>query len=1094
MFASRRTRQIVAALFTLLLGSVSSAFRLRAQTATATILGTVSDASGAVITGANVQARNVATGITQSVLTDVQGRYSLPDLQVGAYDVQASQAGFQSMIHTRVTLTVGGQTVVNFALQVGQVTQTVTVQSEVAQIETLSSEVGSLVTPTQMSQLPLNGRNFEQLISLSPNVQIVNTGNHNAFYGTANEYSIAGGRPEGALEVLDDTELNTYWNHGSGTNSLGTDMGVEAIAEFNTLVNTYSAQFGGNGAVINATTKTGTNDFHGSAYEFVRDSALDARNFSDPAQIPPFTRNQFGASLGGPIKPNKVFFFANYEGLRQTLGISQLATVPDATARQGYLPNKSGILTPYSGAPVGTGPCTAVYSSTANCVTNSFIAGILDTYPNPVGGADVGGGEYQLTEVANQTGREDYGVARIDAHISDKDSLFGRYIIDDAFRYQPFNAQATTIPLWPEQDYTKNQYFTIEETHIFSPSLINVVRFAIASPNAWAQNTPLQTPALDFFPGRQGGQVSVSGIDTIGTDNLHIPFNLPVKRYSAGDDVSWIHGGHTMRFGLEVDRARYDDSAPFYLGGAYTFNSLALFLAGSPSQYQATVPGVFDAYRDIRETEVYPYIQDQWRVTPRLTLNLGLRYEYISNPTCTPCNEVINTATAVPTPPSYGFTTLQHVFQKNPSTKNFAPRIGFAFDPFNDQKTAIRGGVGIFYDDIVPRTYQDSFWSAPPNVELSIPNPGTAPFNNSAIVADLASGNLPAQSLPSGGAYMADLTPMEIQYNLNVQHEFWDHTVFFLGYVRSAGEHLIASIDQNPLTYSVNAAGQQVFATQQGTKIVPNARVNSNLGPASTFCPKATGCALYGSMTQTVPIAYSRYNALQVSVNHPTAHNVQMQVNYTFSKCIDDDSITFNQESAATGQVVSNPYNLNFDRGRCAFDVAHHVVVNSLITLPGHGNQFIGGWQLAPIFLYATGSPFNVEDGFNLTGLSANDRPDLVAGCDPMAGAGTRQRWFNPNCFTLPAVGTLGNFGRDVLSLPSSINLDFGVLKSFKINERLSTQFRSEFFNILNIQNWGPPTLAAFTQSGTNPKAGQITSFQNGLPAREIQFAVKLLF
>jgi hypothetical protein len=1132
MLTDLRIRPVrIGLLLVLLFGSLLGQQTLRAQTTTGSILGTVNDMTGAVLPGASIQITNTGTGVVKTATTDGQGRFNLPDLQVGSYQVQATHMGFQTEVRQGITLSVGGQAVVDFALQVGETTQTVTVQGEATQVETTSSEVSSLITPTQMSQLPLNGRDFEQLITLSQGVQIVNTGNHNAFYGISNEYSVAGSRPEGALELLDDSVLNTFWNHGTGSASLGTAMGVEAISEFNTLVNTYTAQFGGNGAVINATTKSGTNDLHGSAYEYLRNSALDARNWSDPLKIPEYRRNQFGVSLGGPIKKDKLFFFANYEGLRQTLGEARTATVPDAAARQGYLPCGSTPKCP-SGVANGTlvnanttaatlpASCTTTYSSTSNCVTNSTVQAVLNTYSNSVGGADIGSGQYQLITVANQQGREDYGMARLDYHISDKDSLLGRYIVDDSFRSEPFNPQATTIPLWPEDDYTRNQYLTVEETHVFSSRLINVARFGWANPNAYGNAAPNATPALSFVSGREDGQLSVGGgVSTIGVDNLHLPYNFPVSRYTAADDISWTHGAHDFRFGLEVDRAIYNDSAPFSLGGNYSFSSLSDLINGNVNTLAMAPLGVNNAYRDIQETELYPYIQDQWRVTRRLTLNLGLRYEFVTNPTCDSCNEIINHQNAVPTPPNYGFAQLTNAFKTNPSKYNFAPRIGFALDPFNNHKTAIRGGIGVFYDEIVPRTYDSQFWQAQPNYNISLgATQGVAfPTDPSTVTTDLNNGTLPAQSITSGGAYDASKTPAVLEYNLNVQHEFWDHTVLLVGYVGSAGGHLIATLDENPITFFINSAGQEQFACNntdtvdaqctgkpETSKVVVNARMNAN---------KFGTTALYGSQSETMPIGYSHYNSLQVSMTHPMAHGVQMSVNYTYSTCIDDGSITFNQESNGTGQVLSNPYNLAFDRGPCAFDIRHHVSVNSLISLPfhvSHLNRLVGGWQLAPILLYATGSPFSVSDGFTWAGVSTT-RPNAIPGCDPMAGAGTRTEWFNPDCFSLQPVGTIGNLSRNTLNLPPSVNADFGLLKDIPIKERFKAQFRAEFFNIFNIQNWGTPSVNLFSGSCTtagptcinvtnglggalSSTAGQITTFQNGLPARQIQFALKLLF
>jgi hypothetical protein len=333
--------------------------------------------------------------------------------------------------------------------------------------------------------------------------------------------------------MLDDTPLNTFWNHGSGAVSLGTAMGVEAISEFKTLVNTYSAQFGGNGAVINASTKSGSNDIHGSVLEFLRNDAFDARNFNDGPKKPELRKNQFGASIGGPIVKNKVFFFGNYEGLRQVIGSTQTAFVPDAAARQGYLPNAAGTAyVPYTGAKVGTGNCTAAYTAASNCITNPLSQAMVNMFPAATSNGLSSAGIVTVRQVGNIPGVEDYGVVRIDYNMRENDSIFGRYIIDNANRNSPFNPTSTAIPYWPEQDFTKNQYFVLEERHVFSPTLINLARFGFSRPNQYANPgaTPAYAPAavsnLLFFPDRMHASVSISGLSRIGDDNSHLPYSL----------------------------------------------------------------------------------------------------------------------------------------------------------------------------------------------------------------------------------------------------------------------------------------------------------------------------------------------------------------------------------------------------------------------------------------------------------------------------------------------------------------------------------------------------------------------------------------
>ncbi|MGA2213694.1 MAG: carboxypeptidase regulatory-like domain-containing protein, partial [Bryobacteraceae bacterium] len=552
--------------FALLFFSTSG---LNAQATTATILGTVTDPSGSAIPAATVQVRNTGTSQTQETVTDAQGRYQIPELGLGQYDIHTSKQGFSTAVRTGVTLTVGSQTVVDFALTVGQQEQTVTVEGAVSQVETTSSAVSNLVEATQMRELPLNGRNFGELILLAPGVQAVSAGN--SFYGKTDNYSIAGSRPEGQSFLLDDVNVSGFWNHGTGSGALGTQLGLDAISEFQTLTNTYSAQFGGNGAVINAVTRSGTNSFHGSAYEFLRNSSLDARNFFDPQSIAPFRRNQFGGTVGGPIKKDKMFFFVNYEGLRQLLGETQIAFVPDANAHQGLLPCAAA-----PGSPCGA-------NGLANVGVAPNVASTLALYPVPTN--TIGGGIGSLTEVASQIGHENYLLARFDYTISASDSLFMRYVRDTANLQEPFSG--SPVPLWSETDITANHYATIEERHIISPTLINIARVSFIRPSDTGGPTSTLAP-LQYFPGRENGEVSFgsgfgsASLSSIG-DNQLLPFGLPENKFFYGDDVFWTKGAHSIKFGMEVERVDSNTYAPFLEGGSWTFPSLQAFLQGVPS-------------------------------------------------------------------------------------------------------------------------------------------------------------------------------------------------------------------------------------------------------------------------------------------------------------------------------------------------------------------------------------------------------------------------------------------------------------------------------------------------------------------------------
>ncbi|HEY6903279.1 MAG TPA: carboxypeptidase-like regulatory domain-containing protein, partial [Candidatus Acidoferrales bacterium] len=477
MLKSRAFQRVAICVLGALLLLVVGAKRLRAQAVTANISGTVTDSSGAVIAGAQVVVANKATGVATTLTTNDQGRYNAPDLVVGPYEVRASKAGFQTVVQSNINANVGSQLVINLSLPVGEAQQTVTVETSIAQVETQSTAVSTLVSPQQMVDLPLNGRNFEQLLNLAPGVTPTGAGT-TTLYGTGPGFSIAGARTEGEQFLLDNTNMSDFWNHQAGSQVLGTSLGIEAIQEFQFLTNTYSSQFGGNGSVMNAASKSGTNDFHGSVYEFLRNSALDSRSYFETAsdlKKLPFRRNQFGGSLGGPVKKNKLFFFGNYEGFRQALdqplsnvgypepyvvgdGVtgqlpcSALSGFPPGSPYPGCPPVASGApgsaTNPFEGVPIGSG------ATGQNAAAASAIDGILGIYnqhaPTPAAGATDQGGYYFTTISATQRSREDYVLGRVDYTLSPSDNIFGRYVFDRGYNLSPLTGIfGAVLPLWP---------------------------------------------------------------------------------------------------------------------------------------------------------------------------------------------------------------------------------------------------------------------------------------------------------------------------------------------------------------------------------------------------------------------------------------------------------------------------------------------------------------------------------------------------------------------------------------------------------------------------------------------------------------------
>ncbi|MGH9561433.1 MAG: TonB-dependent receptor domain-containing protein, partial [Terracidiphilus sp.] len=726
---------VIAAVCALLLVLIGAS-GVRAQNETGTILGTATDSSGAALVGAKVTATNTGTNAQQSTVADTAGRYRIPDLPVGTYDVQATQTGFQKVVYQNITLTVGANLVVDFSLPVGEVSQTVNVEGEVSRVETQTAAVSSLVTSRQMSQLPLNGRNFEQLLSLAPGVQTIKQayitgggggGISSGFYGPSDTYSVAGSRPVGQAFLLDNQDLQGYWEKGAGSSITGNSLGVEAIQEFQLLTNTYSAQFGGTGAAMNAVSKSGTNSLHGSAYEYFRNSALDARDYFDSAKIPPFRRNQFGGSLGGPVKKNKAFFFVNYEGLRSTLGVTGNQYVPDALSRTGSVPcnTVAGQKPPSLGGTCNNGDRLTVP------VNSAVIGPYLGLYPTPLPGATeqlVSAGPFKgypsgnalFTSISSQPTSENYILGRLDYTLGSRDSIFGRYISDTAYMLLP--VPFSSLADWPARFNGGDQFFTVEEKHLVSATSINEIRFSFSRTNERSDQVFLSNPATDplqfylgaqfngqpaYNPGdREDGNIIVAG----GTSNIGpgatARWHLIENKFTGGDDYFWTHGAHSLKVGVSITRIQ-DNIAVGREGGIFIFGSLPAFLNATPIQFQGEVnphPG-FTRTRYSRATEVFPYIQDDWKIRSNLTLNLGLRYDYETNPICVgePCNAIVDPAT------STGFTQVQHVLANNPDTRNFDPRIGLAWDPFSDHKTSVRAGFGIFHEPLAARTYLNAY-------------------------------------------------------------------------------------------------------------------------------------------------------------------------------------------------------------------------------------------------------------------------------------------------------------------------------------------------------------------------------------------------
>lgn len=1218
-------------LFVLLL----NADPLQAQAQTATISGTATDASGAALVNAGVTATNTGTNAVSTTTTDPQGRYRISQLAVGTYDVQATLAGFQTVVNKGITLSVGGTTVVDFSLPVGKVTETVNVESQVSQVETETSEVSTLISPQQMRELPLNGRNFEQLLTLAPGVSTIGAAVNavtGRLYGMQDNYSVAGSRPTGQMFLLDGTDIRNFWEHGTGSGYGGTSLGVEAIGEFQVLTNTYTAQFAGNGAVINATSRQGTNTLHGGAYEFIRNSALDARDVIDPKSgPPPFKRNQFGGALGGAIKKDKLFFFGNYEGLRQGLQTTTNLLIPEPYVVQGKMPCTGPTNTSFA---VTTVPGSCVASTSANStqpgiligtVQNSFTgiadanprteqiaalyslckgcvpiapSGVTDFMPGQLGcnqpGCDLGG-YYQVRTSPALIINENYTLGRVDYTLGANDSLFGRYVLDNAYIGDPRDPMG----IFPEIDHTRNQFLTITERHVASATLVNSIRAAYVRNNensaaqpgltaaqiakASAYSTGLGGPAITTdplrftpvsgFPGemvRQDGQNSgFNGVQVIGPDQNR-PDEIVQNKFSGADDLVWSRGAHSLKLGAVVTRVQTQNIQTAYSNGGYylVYASIGfpplgrndyvgqVWLEGLPLIAFAVPQGANNATRYFREIMVAPYILDDWKITSRLTLNLGFRYDYGTNPVGWAFGNKPMTTIVDSFLPPFGpavnpagnpFTPVKHVFANNINAGNFEPRLGFAYDPFKDHKTSIRGGAGIFFDPTSGRLWESNFINTSPSgfsflffpqfpniCGAGLPAPDTC----SAAGATGEFAGVTYQ--PRGGS------PYQLTYNLNVQREIAHGTVLSVRYVGSVARHLWTQGDINP-PKCIGATPGNAFPDCSGLPQVPKSRptasdatytvipgsANACIDPQQNAATRtlpgpAPGCygsgpqfatlatvvggqpgprinSAFGSVVQAYNTGASSYNSLQVSLNRQFAHNLAGQVNYTWSHCIDNGSFASSLEEFAS--LVQDRYNQRYDYGNCTFDIRHNISANGLYALPFKGNRLVEGWQIATILGIHSGLPLNIYNGTNFNdpaqlGTQWGSRANytFAPGCHPNRLLKTRTssgaiQWFDPACYEAQAPGFLGNVVRDSVPGPSTISADLSVTKNTKITERLNAQFRVECFNCINHFNVGG-TGAGVLGAINTPTGAGITNLSQSpvITPRQIQFALKLDF
>jgi hypothetical protein len=1036
-------RRVVIFVLALLLAGTA----VHAQTVGASLQGIVTDASGAALPGSDVVVISTATRGVWEMKTDGTGHYRVPLLQPGEYEVHVSQTGFQTLTRRGIQLTVGQNAVIDVKLELGRISEEMTVSGAAPMINTTSGSLSGLVGDKEIRELPLNGRSFQQLALLQTGVTPALAAGNDVVGGRTPKISINGARPEQNSFLLDGTDINNVYNKTPGS-SAGVLLGVEAVLEFQVLTNAYSAEFGRSaGGVINAVTRSGANAVRGSGFEFARNSALDARNYFDPKDkpIPDFYRHQFGGVVGGPVVKDKTFYFAAFESLIERFGVTGVTAVPDDNARLGILPNRTVTLHP-------------------------LIPRYLDTLFPRANGKSLGGGASEYLFTMTQPTDEYFAQLRVDHRFPGRNSLFARYTFDDG---RVDRVPPNKPPIAITKEHSRNQYLTIEDQHVFSPALLNTLKGGINRSVSLADNVrTIDIPSsLSWLPEEKFGYLTITGLVTEMAGDFRLPRNDYLTNWQLGDTLFLTRGAHSAKFGVQSQLLQFHQNTTSQQGGIVTFPNLAAFLQGQPSNVDFAVPGLIDPIRDYKQWVFGFFAQDDIRARPNLSLNLGIRYEFITTPT--EVNGKLSNLRRV----TDSSLTVGEPWHSNPSLKNVAPRLGINWDPSGKGSTSVRAGFGIFYDEILPKYYFFSGSLNPPfTTRTTIANPPfpyvNANFNpNAPIRAQLQTVNYDLQS------------PFITQYNVGVQRALRGDWDVFVGYVGSRGRNLLRIGDAN-LAPETTVNGVKTYQPLLG-------RRNPNFGP----------------IFQRVTDAESFYDSMQVSVMKRYSHGLRAQVSYTLAKSIDDSSGINSQDFDNVVQYGLDWYDPTYDRGPSAFQARHNLTFNwswdipASSSLKGLAAGVLKGWQLNNVTTLQSGQPFTVRLGFNrsgnlnTTGFSMNERPDWNPAFtgDPILG--DPDRYWSINAFALPAANTRGNVSRNSLIGPGLINADLSLVKGFELAPKKTLQVRLEAFNVLNRSNFAIPSgrVALTSAAGdVSPTWGRITATTT--TARQIQLGLKYLF
>jgi outer membrane receptor protein involved in Fe transport len=1019
--------------------SILTAPSLLAQGASGTITGLVTDQTRGVLPGVTVTIRNEDTGATREIVTGDSGRFRAPDLAPGPYSVTASLQGFTTVARRGIRLTVGREAVLDFTLQIGQIADVLTVVGEAPTVETRSASTGGLISEEQIKNLPLNGRSFIELANLTAGVQLTDQGGRGTSTGFGQKISVHGSRYTQNLFTLDGTMMNDQFNQAGSAS--GNMLGVEAVREFQVLTNSFSAEYGRHtGAVINAATKTGTNAFRGSAFEFHRNEAVDANRWEakqNNLSKPDFARNQFGFSAGGPLALNKAFFFTTYEGLRERLGQTHTFVVPTAAVR--------------AAAPAA-------------------VRAFLESYPAPNRTVlDAQRAEYVRQDTRDTD--EHYAVGRIDYQFSSTNSVFARYTFNDGEVTNP--SRVTT----GEVTKTRFQFLTVEHQAIRGGGFLNRVQFGYTRSRLDGFDFVLDgvtLPRNSFTEVDRGiGALSISGLSAWGGSTTNPKFHR-FTNIQVSDTVSWLRGSHSLRFGGHMELQMYDLTSDFTTMGSFNFRSINDFLANNPRTFDAVQPGS-DTSRRLRQPVFGFFVQDDWQVRDNFTVNLGVRYEPTGDITEVDgeLSQLIDFASPTAT---LNDATIVEAIVKNPSFRNVAPRVGFAWDVGGHGKTAVRGGAGVFYDLLTANTnfVQNTAVRVPPffirsrvssggGVRVDFPN---AYFTQAALLA----GNTQLE-----GIQYDPEQPTMVKWNVNVQRELWERTSVEVGYTGTRGYNLFRQIFTN---------GREAVEVNGRLVVPPGAPLRQRN---------------FGRMRLRVSDADSWYSGLTLSVTR-RATDLQVQTSYTLGKSEDTGASALGGNDY-TNEGGGSRYLFSKDKGLSPFDVRHSLVASVNWSMPfgrdggGAAAALIRNWSVGTLLRLRAGTPFSVDTGGLERGgqPDAPDYPDLCPGAHANPVLGGPRQYFDPKAFCLQPAGVIGNAPRNSVIGPGSATVDLMISRSLGLGAERSAQLRIEVFNLLNRANFALPTSAIFNADGSyRADAGRITSTV-GTP-RQMQLGVKVLW